>query len=63
MGEAINLEQRIFICVDGLIHPVVSIFDSDGVDCSPKDAVSAVAGSEGRWFAIDLSEFGAGAFQ
>jgi hypothetical protein len=60
---AVNLGQRLFVDCDGLSYPVVSLFDSDGLDCEPWDAVAAVAGTEGRWFALDLSEFNAGAFQ
>lgn len=48
---------------DGHTHPVVAIFDADGDECEPSKAVSAVAGTEGRWFVLDLSEFNAGAFQ
>lgn len=63
MPESINLAHRLYIDPDGFVHPVVVMFDSDGEDCEPRDAVSAVAGTEGRWFALDLSEFNAGAFQ
>jgi len=61
--EAINLGQRLFVDQAGDTFPIVSMFDSDGEECSPPDAVFAVAGTEGRWYALDLSEFGAGAFQ
>lgn len=63
MLESINLGQRLFIDSDGFVHPIVAMFDCDGEDCQPREAVSAVAGSEGRWFALDLSDFNAGAFQ
>lgn len=56
--EAINLGQRLFMDGDGFIHPVVCLFDADGEECGPDRAVSAVAGSEGRWYCLDLSEFG-----
>lgn len=61
--EAINLGRREFIDCDGHIYPVVKMFDDEGEECGPAEAVSAVAGIEGRWFALDLSEFDAGAFQ
>lgn len=63
MTEAVNLGQRLYICPDGFTHPVVTMFDSEGDECDCADAVSAVAGTEGRWFVLDLSNFGAGAFQ
>ncbi len=61
--EAINLGQRLFVDEDGETWPIVLLFDGDGEECSPAEAVSAVAGTEGRWYALDLSEFGAGALQ
>ncbi|MBF5091962.1 hypothetical protein F1640_18580 [Novosphingobium sp. NBM11] len=63
MREAVNLAQRLFIDSDGHVHPVVTMFDSNGEQCGPEDAVSVVAGTEGRWFVLDLSEFGEGVFQ
>lgn len=62
-SEALNLGQWLFVDGDGLPYPIVSMFDVDGLDCGPCDAVAAVAGVEGRWFALDLSEFNVGAFQ
>ena len=61
--EAINLGRREFIDDDGNLYPVVTMFDGDGDECGLDDAVAAVAGNEGRWFALDLSEFLAGALQ
>ena len=63
MSEAVNLAQRLFVDSDGNTHPVVAMFNLDGQECEPADAVSAVAGTEGRWFCLDLQEFQAGAFQ
>jgi len=62
-AEMVNLGQRLFVDSEGFTHPIAVMFDSDGEECEPRDAVSAVAGSEGRWFALNLSEFEAGAFQ
>jgi hypothetical protein len=61
--EAVNLAQRLFIDSEGHTYPVVTMFNADGDGCEPGEAVSAVAGTEGRWFCLDLSEFNAGAFQ
>jgi len=61
--EAINLGQCLFMDQVGDTYPIVSMFDCDGGECGPHDAVSAVAGTEGRWYALDLSQFGAGVFQ
>ena len=58
MSEAINLGQMLFLDSDGFTHPIVELFDSNGVSCEREEAVAAVAGTEGRWFAIDLTEFG-----
>lgn len=57
MTDAINIGRREYLADDGEIYPVAAWFDSDGDDCAPEDAVCAVAGAEGRWWAIDLSEF------
>lgn len=63
MFEAINLARKSFLDSDGFEHPITHMFDADGNECEPCDAVSAVAGTEGRWYCLDLSEFGAGVFQ
>jgi hypothetical protein len=63
VSEAINLAQRLFMDSDGYTHPVVAMFDVDGEECEPAEAVSAVAGTEGRWFCLDLPTFGAGFYQ
>lgn len=61
--EAINLGQRLFVDQSGDVWPVVAMFDHGGDYCGPESAVSAVAGTEGCWYALDLSEFNTGAFQ
>lgn len=57
LTEAVNLNLRTFIDSSGEQYPIVAMFDAEGDECEPDDAVSAVAGVEGRWFVIDLSEF------
>lgn len=61
--EAINLGQRLFVDQSGDVWAIVAMFDHSGDYCGPESAVSAVAGTEGRWYAIDLSEFNDGYFQ
>lgn len=61
--EAINLGRREFIDNDGQLYPVVTMLDGNGDECGPENAVVAVAGTEGRWLVLDLSEFETGAFQ
>lgn len=58
MIDAINIGRGQYLADDGEIYPIVSWFDVDGDDCDPADAVAAVAGTEGRWWAVDLREFG-----
>lgn len=55
--EAINLGQRLFVDHAGDTYPIVSLFNRDGEDCEPGDAVSAIAGVEGRWHVVDLRQF------
>lgn len=55
--SAVNIEQRLFCDSDGFVHPITNWLDADGDECEPEDAVAAVAGTEGRWFAFALSEF------
>lgn len=61
--EAINLGQRLFVDQHGDTYPIAVMFDHDGNECGPETAVSAVAGTEGRWYCIDLHDFSAGYFQ
>lgn len=63
MIESVNLGLRLFIDQHGDTWPVVAMFDHDGEECDPPEAVSAVAGTEGQWYAIDLHDFGAGHYQ
>jgi hypothetical protein len=63
-AEAINLSQRLFVASDGYTFPIVTLFDADGDETDdPCEAVACVAGVEGRWHAINLEDFSAGAFQ
>ena len=59
-AEAVNLGQRLFVNQEGETFPIAVMFDADGEECGPANAVSAVAGEEGRWYCLDLSEFNAG---
>lgn len=54
--SAINLARRLYIEGDQ-VFPITHFFDADGDECNPEDAVFAVAGIEGRWYALDLTEF------
>lgn len=55
--EAVNLEQRLFLAADGETFPIVRFY-ADGVEIDgPDGAQSCVAGTEGRWFAVDLALF------
>jgi hypothetical protein len=57
MTTAINIGRRQYLADDGEIYPIVAWFDGDGDDCEPEDAVSAVAGIEGRWWPLRISDF------
>lgn len=63
--QAINLAWRLALLTDDTTVPITHLFDSDGNETdSPSEAIAAVAGSGGLWFAIDLTLFtrqGAGA--
>lgn len=63
MTEAVNLGLGLYVDPQGDTYPVAVMFDSDGDECDCAAAVSAVAGTEGRWYVLDLANFGAGAFQ
>lgn len=59
---AINCSARRAVLSDGSIFPITNFFDADGDEVSDAaDAVRFVAGSDvrGRWWAGDLSAFGA----
>lgn len=58
--DAINIARRQYLAEDGEIYPVVAWFDIEGTDCEPAEAVSAVAGTEGRWWTLTLSDFSGG---
>lgn len=55
---AVNLSKRIVVLDDGATAPITDLFDAWG-ECSPEDAVSAVAGPtpDGDFLALDLTEF------
>lgn len=57
--EAINRKLGVVLMSGGSIVPVSDWLDEDGDDCSPEDAVFAVAGpaSDGRWHTLLLSDF------
>ena len=57
MVEMINHDRGIFIDIHGFEYPVVCYLDSDGEKCDKSEGDYAVAGVEGRWFTLDLSEF------
>lgn len=55
--EMINHDQGIFIDQQGVKYPVVCYLDADGDECEKCDGDYAIAGVEGRWFTLVLSEF------
>lgn len=55
--EAINFERELYRDADGFEHPITHWFGEFGEDCDPEDALTAVAGTEGRWFALDVTAF------
>lgn len=57
MVEAINRAQALYCDADGFVHPITNWYDADGDECGPDDAVFCMAGTEGRWYSIDLTEF------
>ena len=54
---ALNTEARLYRDEHGLEYPVTHWFDGNGADCDPDEAVTAVAGCEGRWFSLTLKDF------
>lgn len=57
MTPAVNRTDGFYQDADGFVHPITEWYDLNALECAPDDAVAAVAGSEGRWFALDLREF------
>lgn len=55
--EMINHDLGIFIDCNGIEYPVVMYLDADGNECPKSEGDYAVAGIEGRWFTLTLSEF------
>lgn len=57
MLEMINHDLGIFVDHMGLEYPVVMYLDADGEECPKEEGDYAIAGVEGRWFTLVLSEF------
>lgn len=55
--EMINHDAGIFIDQHGFQYPVVMYLDADGEESPKSEGEYAVAGIEGRWFTLVLSEF------
>lgn len=57
--EMINRARAIVVTDDGQELPITDAFDAGGVTCDLAGAVTCVAGpdSDGRWYAIDLTQF------
>jgi hypothetical protein len=55
--EMINHDAGIFIDANGFSYPVVMYLDAGGSECSKDEGDYAIAGVEGRWFTLDLSDF------
>ncbi len=55
--EMIDHDTGVFLDIHGLEYPVVMYLDADGEECAKEDGDYAIAGIEGRWFTLDLSEF------
>jgi hypothetical protein len=55
--EMINHDIGVFIDQNGLEYPVVCYLNADGDECPKSDGEYAIAGVEGRWFTLVLSEF------
>lgn len=55
--EMINHDLGIFVDHLGFEYPAVCYLDSDGEECPKEEGDYAIAGVEGRWFTLDLSEF------
>lgn len=53
----VNLDSRFVVTSDDEILPIEHMFDSDGEDCGPEDAVSVVAGSDAwGWLSFELGD-------
>ena len=55
--EMINHDLGIFIDIHGFEYPVVMYLDGEGEECPKSEGDYAIAGVEGRWFTLVLSEF------
>ena len=57
MESAVNVQQRLYLDTNGETYPITNFFDQDGDECSPDEAVTAVAGRDDCWFSIVLADF------
>jgi len=55
--EMISHDLGMFIDQHGFEYPVVMYLDADGEECPKEQGDYAIAGVEGRWFTLVLSEF------
>jgi len=55
--EMVNHDKGVFLDCHGIEYPIVCYLDCDGDECPKEDGDYAVAGAEGRWFTLVLSEF------
>ena len=57
MFEMINHDIGIFRDHNGFDYPIICYLDSEGDKCHKEHGDYAIAGIEGRWFTLVLSEF------
>lgn len=55
--EMVNHDLGLFMDHNGFEYPIVCYLDADGDECPKENGDYAVAGVEGRWFTLVLSEF------
>lgn len=55
--SAVNLSQRLAILTDGTELKVTNMFDREGDECEPEDAVSFVATDGEVWWAGRMADF------
>lgn len=58
--KAVNRYKELAMLDNGELLRVTNWFDDDGQPCDSKEAVACVAGptDKGKWFSIDLTQFG-----
>ena len=55
--SVVDLKTLTVTMGDGTVLPITNLFDSDGEDCEPDDAVAIVAGTDDYgWLDIAISE-------